>query len=370
MHHYSTDSQVATYRTGTDQKLIDDAASRIGLIGRSQSHVSLLEKLATVASVDAEVLLIGETGVGKELYARFVHRCSHRSEREMVAINCAAIQDSLFENELFGHGKGAYTDARSQSEGLIALAEGGTLFLDEVHQLSPSGQVKLLRLLQEKTYRRLGDRNTRKADFRLVSAMNCDPQELLESGKLRRDLFHRLNVVTTPIAPLRDRAEDIVALAEHFFIKYCNEFERKIAVTDSALRVLAGYDWPGNIRELQNMIKSIVCQTQGGVLDETKLPFWSNQEGISDFGSRRIGSLAMLPFAEAKKLLIEEFEMLYVTEMLKKSNGNVCQAARFAGKPTRSFRRTMNDRGVDVDEFRSFESGALILQNKARQLLE
>ena len=365
MFSHTTDLDATRCRPEKERKAISVTAEEIGLVGRSQSHVDLLEKLATVARVDAEVLLIGETGVGKELYAKFVHRCSHRSERELVAINCAAIQDSLFENELFGHGKGAYTDARSQSEGLIALAEGGTLFLDEVHQLSTAGQVKILRLLQEKTYRRLGDRNVRRADFRLVCAMNCDPEELIASGKLRRDLFHRLNVVTTPIAPLRERAEDIVGLAKHFLSKYCSEFDRNLELSDSALRVLAGYDWPGNIRELQNMIKSVVCQTEGGVLDETLLPIWSHHEGISKFVSDRIGALAMLPFSEAKKQLIEEFEKLYISEMLGKSNGNVCQAARFAGKPTRSFRRTMNERGVNVDEFRNGESDPGMLLNKS-----
>jgi transcriptional regulator with PAS, ATPase and Fis domain len=175
--------------TGRTHDACEVCANRVGLIGRCVSHRQLLLDLYRAAQFDAEVLLFGETGVGKELYARYVHECSPRSSGEFVAVNCAAIPDSLFENEMFGHSAGAYTDAKTRSEGLVAAANGGTLFLDEVNELTKTGQVKLLRLLQEKEYRRLGEARVRRADVRVISAMNCNPQRSIEAGQLRQDLF-------------------------------------------------------------------------------------------------------------------------------------------------------------------------------------
>ncbi|HMF55364.1 MAG TPA: sigma 54-interacting transcriptional regulator, partial [Pyrinomonadaceae bacterium] len=218
------------------------------LIGRSLAHQRLVEKLSRIAPTDAEVLISGESGVGKELYARYVHHHSTRDKASFVPVNCGALPNELLENELFGHVGGAFTGARPQSEGLVAEAEHGTLFLDEIDSLSTPSQVKLLRFLQEKEYRRLGETRTRRSNVRVIAATNIDLLTAMRDGRFREDLYFRLRVVPVEVPPLRERPEDIRRLIAYFI----ERSGRRMTVTPEALRLLERYRWPGNVRELQN----------------------------------------------------------------------------------------------------------------------
>jgi two-component system, NtrC family, response regulator GlrR len=230
------------------------------LIGSSAVHRSLLERLAKFASTDAEILITGPTGVGKEQYAQYTHRQSHRAKAEFVPVNCGAIPDSLLENELFGHVGGAFTGARPQSEGLVAAAEGGTLFLDEVNTLSAPAQVKLLRFIQEKEYRRLGESRTRRANVRFIAATNADLLAAVKMGQFREDLFFRLRVIPIEVPALWKRPEDICPLIQQYTQHYAELYDLPvITLTELAWERMKTYLWPGNVRELENCIQYLTC---------------------------------------------------------------------------------------------------------------
>lgn len=230
------------------------------LIGNSAAHRQLLETLSKVARTDAEVLISGPSGVGKELYAKYVHQCSPRRQAAIVPVNCGALPADLIENELFGHVGGAFTGARPSSEGLVAAAEGGTLFLDEVDSLTLVSQVKLLRFLQEKEYRRLGETRVRRANVRIISATNADLLAAVRQGRFREDLFFRLRVVPIEIPALHQRPEDIVELLRAFTQKASDEYGvPSVEFSEAALSRLKNYEWPGNIRELENCVDFVTC---------------------------------------------------------------------------------------------------------------
>jgi len=215
------------------------------LIGKNPSFVAQVEKIQTIADCEANVLITGETGTGKELYARGIHYCSARAGRPFMPVNCGAIPIELVENELFGHERGAFTSAASLQTGLIAEANGGTLFLDEIDCLPTMAQVKLLRFLQDKEYRPLGSARTRQANVRIIAASNLDLAEAVGNGRVRQDLFYRLNVISLALPPLRERPEDIPLLASHFLDKYLTQFNRRtIALSPEALNALMVYRWP------------------------------------------------------------------------------------------------------------------------------
>ena len=229
------------------------------MIGESPSFLSEIKKIPVLAKSDAIVFITGETGTGKELCARAIHYLSPRSRSPFMPINCGAIPVDLVENELFGHEKGAFTGASETRTGLIAEAEGGTIFLDEIDCLPLAAQVKLLRFLQEKEYRPLGSKKMKKADVRLLAAMNIDPQEAVAAGRLRQDLYYRLNVIPLVIPPLRERREDIPLLARHFLLKYAVQFNKPMAdFSAEAMQLLQLYDWPGNVRELEHHVERAV----------------------------------------------------------------------------------------------------------------
>ena len=235
------------------------------IIGGSKALRSSLRRIELVAPTDSTVLILGETGTGKELLAREIHRQSRRSEKPLVRINCASIPKDLFESELFGHVKGAFTSAIRDRIGRFEAAEGGTLFLDEVGEVPLEQQSKLLRALQEKEYERVGDDRTRHADVRIVAATNRDLQALVTAGRFRSDLYYRLNIFPIEIAPLRDRSEDIPLLAEYFVEVVSREMKcRRPRLTAAGLASLQAYHWPGNIRELRNVIERAVIIARGG----------------------------------------------------------------------------------------------------------
>ena len=238
---------ISSEKPGTNEALHFGA-----LVGESESFVRAIKNILPLAQSDATVLICGETGTGKELFARAIHYHSPRRNKPFIPVNCAALPDHLFENELFGHVKGAFTDASSSEKGLIAEAEGGTLILDEVDTLSPAAQAKLLRFLQNGEYRPLGSSRSVTANVRIIAATNTDLFDRVKAKLFREDLYYRLNALSVIIPPLRERTEDIVHLSNHFLTQYAKErnTERR-AISSEALRKLMAYEWPGNVRELE-----------------------------------------------------------------------------------------------------------------------
>ena len=234
------------------------------IIGKSTKMRQIFSMLETVAPTDATILVRGETGTGKELIATAVHNLSRRKNGPFIKLNCAAISETLLESELFGHEKGAFTDAKEMRKGRFELADGGTLFLDEIGDITPSLQVKLLRILQEQEFERVGGTKTIKTDVRLVAATNRNLEEMVKKGEFREDLYYRLNVIPINLPPLRERYEDVKLLIEHYMKKFLKEHHKQMTLSKPALELLLDYPWPGNIRELQNTMERLVLICPNG----------------------------------------------------------------------------------------------------------
>ncbi len=298
------------------------------LVGKSQAFLEVISKIPVVAKSDVDVLLQGETGTGKELFARAIHYLSLRRSGPFVAVNSATLPTGLFENEMFGHKKEAFTDAKSSREGIIKQAEGGTIFLDEIDTLESISQAKLLRFLEEKAYKPLGAGRYVKADVRIIAASNTDLRLRINANKFRRDLFYRLSVITLTLPPLRKRLEDIPALVNHFLKKYERRFGAK-ELSPATLKMLLIHNWPGNIRELENVIQQVMIMTPHQVIEPESLLFEAEEaeQGLSN------------TFQEAKKKTVEQFERKYLSEILGLHKGNISRAAKAAGKDRRAFGR-------------------------------
>ena len=299
------------------------------LVGDSPSFLEVFNKIPLIAKSDVNVLLQGETGTGKELFARALHYLSPRAKYPFLPVNSAALPPALFENELFGHAKEAFTDARTYRPGLIREAEGGTVFLDEIDTLEPASQAKLLRFLEEKEYKPLGSAKSVKANVRIIAACNADLKESMKGGRFRQDLFYRLSIVPLALPPLRERREDIPVLATHFLKKYELKFGAK-RFSPAALEMLSHHPWPGNIRELENIVLQVMILVPDEVIGPESLPF-----SLED--AHR--SQTCQTFQEAKKKVIEAFEMEYLSDILSLYHGNITRAAKAAGKDRRVFGR-------------------------------
>lgn len=312
------------------------------LVGESEAFVELIRKIPLVAGCDASVLICGETGTGKELCARAVHYLSPRSAKPFVAVNCGALPLDLVENELFGHERSAYTGAGGPQPGLVAEADGGTLFLDEIDTLLPSAQVKLLRFLQEKEYRPLGSPKLRRADVRVLAATNVDPEQAVDDGRLRRDLYYRVATIPLELPPLRERSEDVPLLTQHFLRKFRERFERRRvdSVSPSAMQKLLDYDWPGNVRELENVVERAVVLCDG-----------KRTIGIGEVQLPR-GAPKAESFRDAKARVVERFERRYLKQMLIAHGGNISHAATAAKKNRRAFWELIRKHGIDARQFR------------------
>jgi DNA-binding NtrC family response regulator len=324
------------------ERLVQSLKEKIGLqhlIGESAAFRAAIETIPLIARCNASVLISGETGTGKELCARAIHYLSLRAHQPFVPINCGAVPVELIENELFGHERGAFTDASKTQPGLIQEADGGSLFLDEVDGMSLAAQVKLLRFLQDKEYRPLGSSKARTSDVRIISAANSDLEEEVKSGRLRRDLYYRLNVIPIHLPPLRERREDIPLLARHFLARYAVEFERPVSdFTPDALNKLQGYDWPGNVRELEHLIARAVALTEREVI------------GVEDLTlPRNVATSRPASYREAK----EQFERAYVEDILLACHGNITKAAQAAHKNRRAFWELIRKYHIDVNNFKS-----------------
>lgn len=314
------------------------------LIGESEPFLQVLRKVGLLAQSKAPVVISGETGSGKELLARAIHYRSPRGAKPFIPVNCGALPDDLFENELFGHLKGAYTNASTTEKGLIAEAEGGTLFLDEVDALSPAAQIKLLRFLQSGEYRPLGSPKAVVADVRVIAASNTDLLGRVEQRLFREDLHYRLNVLSLAIPPLRDRGRDILDLASHFLTVYGNEQNRSmVRLSESALDKLMNYGWPGNVRELEAVIQRAVVLQQSPVLtpEDLELPTFVEQNSAAEM------------FQQKKSSAIGQFERSFISKLLTTHHGNISQAAKAAGKDRRSFQRLVTKYALDRNSFKS-----------------
>jgi transcriptional regulator with PAS, ATPase and Fis domain len=245
------------------------------MVGSSAAIARIRDYVRKVAATECNVLVTGETGCGKELVARALHRHSRRGTRTMTSINCAAIPDALFESELFGHERGAFTGAVSARVGKIEQADGGTVFLDEIEELSPMGQAKLLRAIELRQVERLGGTGARRVDIRIVAATNQDLAQLYECGRFRKDLYYRLAVVHIAVPPLRDRAEDIPALSTHFLVEMNQHFGLRLTgLEPEVIELLQSHNWPGNIRELRNLLEAVAVEKQAGPISRSDLPAW------------------------------------------------------------------------------------------------
>jgi two-component system response regulator AtoC len=296
------------------------------LVGRHPRMVQLYELIAQVAPTHATVLITAESGTGKELVARAIHHQSARRDQPFVAVNLAAIPDTLLESDLFGHEKGAFTGAHSRKPGKFELAHGGTLFLDEVGSLRVDLQAKLLRALQQREVERLGGTRTIPVDVRVIAATNVDLRQAVRARAFREDLFYRLNVVPLGVPPLRERKDDIPLLVDHFVKKYSREFKKDVRdVSPSALPALAAYDWPGNVRELENIIERSVALATRPVIRLEDLPL---DLAIHEVGQTRgAPEPSPLPLKEAR----ERFEQAYVLRALEREDWNQSRAARTLG---------------------------------------
>lgn len=294
------------------------------IIGSSKPMQTIYETIEAVAKSDANVLIVGESGTGKELIANAIHYNSLRARKPFIKVNCAALPRELIESELFGHTKGAFTGAHADKEGLVQHAAGGSLMLDEIADLPVELQPKLLRVLQERSYRKIGSEKTYAVDFRLISSTNRLPADAIRDGLLRDDLFYRISTITIHVPPLRDRSEDIQLLTEHFLHMYAKKYDRQIAgVSQAAYQRLFGHTWPGNVRELQNVIERAVLLAKGNRIEPVDLPF--------DNGSLPEGSPAGASWDVPANLTLEDIERLVIEKTLQRTGGNKQAAANLLG---------------------------------------
>lgn len=316
-----------------------DEPWRAGIVSRSARMADLLAEARLVARSDASILLRGDSGTGKEMLARAIHRASPRAGRPFIAVNCGAIPEALLESELFGHVKGAFTDAVANHKGLFQAADGGTLLLDEIGDMPPALQVKLLRVLQERAVRPVGSSQSHAVDVRIVSATHRDLEAAMAAGQFREDLYYRLNVVTLTLPTLAERREDIPLLANHFLAKLATKYSRRLSgFAPEALKALIAAPWPGNVRQLYNVVEQVCA------LATTPLvPLALVQRAL------RAPSVQVLTYADAK----QRFEREYLVGLLKLTDGNVADAARLADRNRTEFYRLLQKHALTPGQFQS-----------------
>jgi two-component system NtrC family response regulator len=316
----------------TNRLLFQELEKKYGfpnIVGESRVMQEILSLVKRVASSKATVLVTGESGTGKELVARAIHQCSNRAQKPFISVNCAALTETLLESELFGHERGAFTHAVAMRKGRFELADGGTLFLDEVAEMSQALQVKLLRVLQEMEFERVGGNRTIKVDVRVVAASNRALKEEVGAGRFREDLFYRLNVVHLQVPPLRQRQEDIPLLAAHFIKKYVQENVRsKIRLTAEALKVLVQYAWPGNVRELENVMERAVILCHNNLITAEDLPVGLAPEAAAE---ARLDIDRFVPLHTPLPEALEAIEEQMIRRALEKSGQVQVRAAELLG---------------------------------------
>jgi two-component system response regulator PilR (NtrC family) len=342
--------------TNENRRLRSELRSRIrdrSIVGHSPVMQRVFDLIGQVANTKANVLVTGESGTGKEMVARAIHRGGERRDKAFVVVNCAAIPENLLESELFGHVKGAFTGAVHSKAGLFELADGGTLFLDEVGELPPSLQVKLLRAIQEKTFRRVGGTQDQRADVRIVAATNRRLDEEVQAGGFREDLYYRLNVIEIPLPPLRERPDDVVLLVDHFIEKYGTELGKQVTgCSDAALEKLLAHPFPGNVRELENVIERAVALSRGPIIEVESLPPALLNPVAPSRGPR------IPPEGVKLEQLLEDYERSLLLEALGPAGGVKKKAAQLLGISFRSFRYRCEKLGLDEPAQGGSESGS------------
>ena len=336
-------------QTNQEQRTRQALKEKLGLqqlLGQNPIFASEIGKIPSVARSDASVLISGETGTGKEMVARAIHHLSPRADKPFIPINCGAIPIELLENELFGHDRGAFTGATGPRDGLIREAEEGTLFLDEVNCMPSFAQVKLLRFLQSKEYRRLGSTKSLNGNVRIIAASNADLEAEIAAGTMRRDLYYRLNVVPIVLPPLRARGNDIVLLARHFLAQYAAKLNSPaVDFSPEAERKLLLYSWPGNVRELEHVIERvlILCTEKTIQAEHIVLPSETSSSPLS--------------FQEMKANVISQFETTYIQSLLTVYKGNITKAAQAAQKERRTFWELVRKHNIDVQKYKTAGAG-------------
>ncbi|MDT8317057.1 MAG: sigma-54 dependent transcriptional regulator [bacterium] len=316
------------------RQLKEELSARLGfenLIFESEPMRQVADLMEQVAAVKTTVLIEGESGTGKEVVARTIHENSSRSDKPFIAVNCGALTETLLESELFGHEKGAFTGATAQKKGRFEMADGGTLFLDEIATTSPALQIRLLRVLQEQTFERVGGTKTIKVDVRVIAASNRNLKELIEKGDFREDLYYRLNVFTINLPPIRDRRKDILLLSRHYMNLYAAEIGKGVEdISPEAMANLENYGWPGNVRELRNAMERAVVVCQGNKLESADLPLELRGGGSGE--ACNMGSAVPdLDFSRPLPEMMDEMEKEIIAEALKRSGGVSAKAARLLG---------------------------------------
>lgn len=327
------------------------------MIGSSSHMVEIFKVLAKVAPTDATLLVEGETGTGKELIARLIHRYSLRAEKPFVAVDCGSIPPSLLESELFGALKGSFTGADRDRQGVFESANGGTIFLDEIGDMTPLTQAKVLRLIQDQQFERLGGTETVRTDVRLVAATNADLERMCDDGRFRRDLYFRLNVFAVHLPPLRERGDDVGLLVDHYVRRFGHELGKPAEVAPAAAAALRAYPWPGNVRELQSVLKQSLLRMSGTVLlpdflpdvvrapgDAPAKPLADAAFGWDEFVGDRLAGGTLNLYAEA----LERMEREILMRVLKHTDGNQLQAARVLGITRGSLRNKIRALGISI----------------------
>jgi DNA-binding NtrC family response regulator len=313
------------------------------MVGSSPAMKKIFEIVERVAPTDVSVLIRGESGTGKELVAREIHRRSGRSGMPFIALNCAALPDSLIESELFGHEKGAFTGAAARRQGKFELADGGTLLLDEIGDMALATQAKVLRVLEEKQFERLGSAETLTSDVRIVCATHRDLAQAIEASEFREDLYYRIHVVTIEIPPLRDRQQDIESLLEHFAARFTEKYRIEWkGFTEAARKRLLNYPWPGNVRELRNVVERCMVLSLKGPIDVAELPAELISQAPGVRGVQGVEEVWQLPYEEARA----SFEKNYLLRVLEQNGGNISQAAARMGIHRQTLQYKLKQLGI------------------------
>lgn len=336
-----------------------DAQALAKLVGEAPVFLQAIAQLPAIAAGDAAVLIDGETGTGKELAARAIHYLSARAAFPFVPVNCGSLPESLLEAELFGHERGAFTDAHTRRAGLMAEADKGTIFLDEIDALSARAQVTLLRVLQDKRFRVIGG-SEKKADVRVIAATNANLESLVETGSFRTDLYYRLCVFSLHLPPLRERKEDLPTLARHFLGKHAPADGKEHRLSPQALATLVTHDWPGNVRELENAIIRALYLSESGTIEPHDLGLkksetYAKQNPVTPPANQT----ALRSFKVLKRELVENFERNYLMQLMAAHRGNITQAARTAGKERRDLGKMLKKYHLDPNYFRTPEQSPL-----------
>jgi Nif-specific regulatory protein len=322
--------------------VVDEAAESVSLVGDSPAIDAVRSTIGRVAATELAILILGENGTGKEVVSQSIHYLSRRRDEPFIAVNCAAITETLLESELFGHEKGAFTDAHESRQGKFELASGGTLFLDEIGDLSLSGQGKLLRVLEEKVVVRVGGSRPIHTDARVIAATNQNLAEMVRQKRFRQDLYFRLNVVTLDLPPLRERGDDVVLLAEHFLADFCRKAHRKRLKLSAAARTrLLGHAWPGNVRELRNLMERLAYLLPGEKIEAEDLAFILTSSGETP---------ALVGLDLPLSVASDQFQIEYIKKNIERARGNMSEAAKRMGLHRSNLYRKMRQLGMPVGQ--------------------